>query len=88
MLIEEEIRRALHPLFGGVGGKGWPFGRAVHKSDLYRVCEGLDGVDYVDDLELYDEDLKRTTVQVAVQDDELIHVVDVEVKEITKETLT
>ena len=86
--LEDAIRKALHPLFGGPDGKGWPFGRAVHKSDLYRVVEGMEGVDYVEDLELYDEDLKRTVIQVPLRDDELVHVVSVSVKEITKETLT
>lgn len=85
--LEDAVRTALHPLFGGPGGKGWPFGRAIHKSDLYRVVEGEDGVDYVADLDIFDEDLKRTTVQVSLREDELVHVVNVTVKEITKETL-
>lgn len=85
--LEKAIRLALHPLFGGPDGKGWPFGRAVHKSDLYRVVEGLDGVDFVEDLELIDQDLKRTTVQLDLREDELVHVVDVEVKSLAKETL-
>lgn len=87
-VLEDAIRTMLHPLFGGTDGRGWAFGRAVHKSDLYRVIEGQAGVDYVDDLELYDEDLKRTAVQIPLRDDELVHVVDVAVKEIVKETLT
>ena len=39
-------------------------------------------------VQLYDEDLKRSAVQIALREDELVHVVDVEVKEIQKETLT
>ncbi|MGE0711379.1 MAG: putative baseplate assembly protein [Planctomycetota bacterium] len=85
--LEDSIRGMLHPLFGGLDGKGWPFGRAVHKSDLYRVAEGHEGVDYVEDLELYDEDLKRSVVQVPLREDELVHVVNVTVKEIQKEIL-
>ncbi|MDC3378840.1 putative baseplate assembly protein [Planctomycetota bacterium] len=85
--LESAIRTALHPLFGGTDGKGWPFGRAVHKSDLYRVVEGMEGVDFVEDLTLYDEDLKRSTVQLALQEDELVHVVNVEVREVVKETV-
>lgn len=85
--LEDAIRNALHPLFGGPDGAGWPFGRAVHKSDIYRVVEGVDGVDFVEELELYDEDLKRTTVQLELGEDELVHVVDVEVRQLTKETL-
>lgn len=86
--LEDKVRLSLHPLFGGPDGRGWPFGRDVHKSDLYRVVEGEAGVDYVADLELYDEDLKRSTITVSLRDDELVHVVNVIVKEITKETLT
>lgn len=85
--LETAIRTTLHPLFGGADGKGWPFGRAVHKSDLYRVIEGLEGVDFVEDLELVDEDLKRTTVQLDLRDDELVHVVDVEVKSMARERM-
>jgi hypothetical protein len=52
---EQEVRdlavRALngflHPLHGGVGGDGWPFGRSVHVSEIYRLLDTLDGVDYV-----------------------------------------
>jgi hypothetical protein len=83
--METAIRTALHPLFGGVDGKGWAFGRAIHKSDLYRVVEGLDGVDYVEDLTLVDEDLKRPCVQLELREDELVHVVDVEVKSMARE---
>lgn len=85
--LETAIRTTLHPLFGGVDGKGWQFGRAVHKSDLYRVIEGLEGVDFVEDLELFDQDLKRTTVQLDLRDDELVHVVDVEVKSMARERM-
>ena len=86
--LEERIRTALHPLFGGPDRKGWPFGRSLHKSDLYRVVEDEEQVDYVEDLELYDEDLKRSVVTVPLREDELVHVVNVSLKEIVKETLT
>lgn len=85
--LEDEIRTALHPLYGGPDGRGWPFGRALHKSDLYRVIEGEDGVDYVEDLSIFDEDLGRTVVEVPLREDELIHVVNVEVRQVTKERL-
>jgi len=85
--LEGTIRTALHPLFGGPDGRGWPFGRAVHKSDLFRAVEGLSGVDFVEEVELYDEDLKRTAGQVDLREDELVHVVDVDVKETVQEVL-
>jgi hypothetical protein len=85
--LEDAIRNALHPLFGGADGKGWPYGRDVHKSDLYRVVEGMEGIDYVEDLVLFDEDLGRSVVEVKTREDELVHVVNVEVKQGNKETL-
>lgn len=55
-----DVRRAvldalaawLHPLRGGPGGRGWPFGGDVHLSDLYAVLERVPGVDHVADLRL------------------------------------
>ena len=40
----------LHPLKGGPGGKGWDFGRDVHRSKFYVLLGGIDGVDCVMDL--------------------------------------
>jgi hypothetical protein len=37
----------LHPLTGGPGGLGWPFGQWPHESDLSAVVEAVDGVDHV-----------------------------------------
>jgi len=42
----------LHPLRGGPGGRGWPFGGDVHRSDLYAVLERVPGVDHVMELRL------------------------------------
>jgi uncharacterized phage protein gp47/JayE len=42
----------LHPLRGGPGGRGWDLGRAVYLSDLAAVLEGVDGVDFVQELSL------------------------------------
>jgi hypothetical protein len=51
------------------------------------VIESVEGVDYVDELEIFDMDLKRSTIQVSLREDELVHVVDVEVREVAKERL-
>jgi uncharacterized phage protein gp47/JayE len=85
--LEDNIRKMLHPTLGGPEGKGWPFGRVLHKSDLYRVVESVEGVDYVEELDLYDMDLKRSTLQITLREDELVHVVDVDVREVSKERL-
>jgi hypothetical protein len=54
--VREAVIRALaaflHPLTGGPGGSGWPFGRDVFLSDIAAMLEETDGVDYVQTLML------------------------------------
>lgn len=45
--IEEALNKFLHPLFGGVSGEGWEFGRSVYQSEIYQVIENVSGVDCV-----------------------------------------
>jgi len=45
--VTATLQRFLHPLFGGPGGDGWPFGRQPHESDLYACLESIAQVDYV-----------------------------------------
>jgi hypothetical protein len=42
------LKTFLHPLTGGVNGQGWPFGRPVFVSEIYRLLDTLPGVDYVE----------------------------------------
>ena len=44
------IARFLHPLSGGPSEEGWGFGELPHRSDLYALMEGIEGVDHVDEL--------------------------------------
>jgi predicted phage baseplate assembly protein len=44
------LARFFHPLTGGPGGGGWPFGRDVFLSDVAAMLERQDGVDYVQTL--------------------------------------
>ena len=46
--IQRKVRMFLHPLRGGKGRDGWPFGRPVYRVDLYHVVEDVSGVDFVD----------------------------------------
>ena len=50
--VVSALNQFFHPLYGGPQGEGWPFGRSVHLSDVARLLEGVDGVDYVRQLEL------------------------------------
>lgn len=51
--VAEAIETYLGALTGGPEGKGWPFGRDVYVSELYRLLEKeVPGVDYVTDIAL------------------------------------
>ena len=79
--IEKALRRFLHPLFGGRNGRGWSFGRAVLKIDLYQVVEDVDGVDFVDRIRLVDEDRGHEVESLKIGDDQLVHLVSVSATE-------
>ncbi len=83
--IEEALRRYLHSLVGGRQGTGWGFGKNVYKVDLYHVIEEVPGVDFVDRIDIYDEDRQVHVDSVRLKDDELVHLVDVEVREKARE---
>lgn len=44
--VEHRLDEYLHPL-EGYAGEGWPFGRPLHRSDLYETIEAVEGVDCV-----------------------------------------
>ena len=46
------IRGFLHPVTGGPSGRGWPFGRAVHRSEVLQLLDQVPGVDHVHGLVL------------------------------------
>lgn len=83
--LENSVRKFVHPLQGGPDGKGWPFGRMLHKSDLMKVLEAVSGVDYVERVRVFNEDRKVFVEKVEVQEDELIHIVDVTIQEVATE---
>jgi hypothetical protein len=47
LAIVSTLAKFLHPLTGGLDGKGWAFGRKPYKSDLYALIEAIPGVDHV-----------------------------------------
>ena len=49
-VLEPMVRRGREG--GGSEGKGWPFGRALYLSEVYEQLELIDGVDYVDDVDV------------------------------------
>lgn len=83
--MENAVRKFVHPLQGGQDGKGWPFGRMLHKSDLLKTVEAVSGVDYVERVRIFNEDRKAFSEKVEVAEDELIHIVDVSIQEVATE---
>jgi hypothetical protein len=61
--FEEETRKKvldklnlfLHPVKGGTGGKGWPVGKPVYRSEIYRVIMETEGVDWVERIDIYSQ---------------------------------
>ncbi len=50
--VEKRLKTFLHPLKGGHMGKGWDFGQNISISQVAVVIEGIEGVDYVNEIEL------------------------------------
>ena len=50
--VEQRLYRFIHPLTGGAEGDGWPFGRGLFASELYSQIQAVDGVEYVESLEV------------------------------------
>lgn len=57
--LQDVLKRFLHPLTGGIDGKGWSFGRKPHRSDIYALIEAAPGVDHVRTLKVTETDDRR-----------------------------
>ena len=47
------LYRGLNPLVGGPDGKGWSFGNTVHASSVAAVFQGIEGLRYLGDIQLF-----------------------------------
>lgn len=48
-----ELEQYFSPLPGkGPKGEGWPFGRSLHVSEIYDVVDRVEGVDYVEEVQV------------------------------------
>jgi hypothetical protein len=67
--VDERVRQFVDPYVGGDLGTGWAFGRALYRSELYQVIEGVAGVDHVEALRLNGSE---TLAEVAIGDHALL----------------
>lgn len=85
--IEDRVKRYLDPVQGGPDGRGWAFGRGLHKSDLYHLVNSVDGVEYTKEVTLFREDSTLPLEGVDVSPDELVFPAGVTVVELARERL-
>ena len=51
--VEDTLKNFLHPFKGGILKKGWPFGRNVFKSEIYKLLTKVDGIKCVQRMDIY-----------------------------------
>ena len=54
----DALSRYLNPLVGGADGTGWPFDADVNAATLTQLLESVEGVDRVEEVLLYEYDLR------------------------------
>jgi len=61
-IVKEKVKNSLNefldPFKGGISKKGWPFGRNVFKSEIYRILAKVDGVKSVQNVDIYSSNMK------------------------------
>lgn len=65
--VGERIREYLDPLLGGQEGTGWPFGRDLYLSEMQSVVQAVPGVEYAQDVTLYQVDIQNQQTRAAGQ---------------------
>ncbi|MGB4862357.1 MAG: putative baseplate assembly protein [Tepidiformaceae bacterium] len=65
--VAVKIREYLDPLFGGPDGEGWPFGRDLYLSEMQSVVQAVSGVEYAQDVTLYQVDIQTGQSRAAGQ---------------------
>jgi predicted phage baseplate assembly protein len=55
----DALYQYVNPLLGGVDGAGWPFDTDLNAAPLAQLLEGVEGVERVDEVLLFEYDLRR-----------------------------
>jgi len=75
--IEKKLFQFINPISGGPEGTGWPFGRDLLASDLLSLLQGIPGVDFVEQVNLFLIDIEtgklgEATTRVSLAPDQLL----------------
>jgi predicted phage baseplate assembly protein len=65
--VHDRIVEYLDPLLGGPEGTGWPFGRDLYLSEIQSVIQSVGGVEYAQDVTLYQVDIQTGQTRAAGQ---------------------
>ena len=57
--VVDQLTRFVHPLTGGTDGAGWPFDAPLTAAAVTQVIEAVEGVLAVDELQLFEYDLRN-----------------------------
>ncbi len=51
--VEKRLYRYINPICGGAEGDGWPFGRSLNLSEVFAVLQGINTVDYIEEVKIF-----------------------------------
>jgi predicted phage baseplate assembly protein len=54
--VERRLYHYINPACGGADGNGWPFGRSLSLSEVYAVLQGINKVDYIEEVKIFPVD--------------------------------
>ena len=72
--IELSIQRYLNPITGGQKGKGWEFGMTLTKNEIFNVLEKINGIYYIEEIEIRDTEAGIEVEKLILEEDELIYI--------------
>jgi predicted phage baseplate assembly protein len=65
--VHDRIVQYLDPLLGGPDGHGWPFGRDLYLSEIQSIIQSVPGVEFAQDVTLYQVDIQTGQTRAAGQ---------------------
>ncbi len=54
--VERRLYQYINPICGGADGDGWPFGRSLSLPEIYAALQGIEKVDYIEDVSIFPVD--------------------------------
>ncbi|HEY79307.1 MAG TPA: putative baseplate assembly protein [Dehalococcoidia bacterium] len=69
--VERRLYHYINPAYGGADGNGWPFGRSLSLSEVYAVLQGINKVDYIEEVKIFPVDpetgqQQETTARISI----------------------